>query len=259
MRSTIKLFVLATLATAAGSLLPAEAAQPKFPHPTPGGPAPVAEPDVAGPENIDHLDVTVRPDGGTRDGIEIFYDRTSHTASGEKPAAMRQFVFLFDKSIRFTPEAFPTCDRATFEAGGPAACPPGSKVGSGQADLYPSTVAEVAVFNTKYANGRRGVLITVPAGGLVLENTFEPVVGKYRADYRWGSDELANPSTVPPQDRAATTRFQVSFGATITEGGRTHSFAETSAKPGKPLDFGLWSHFVTGQVALPEDRTIRPW
>lgn len=258
MRSTIKLFVLATLTTT-GSLLPAKAASPEFPHPTPGGPAPISEPDVAGPENLDDLDVTVRPDGGTRDGVEIFYDRTSRTATGEKPAAMRQFVFLFDKSIRFNPEAFPACDRATFEAGGPSACPPGSKVGSGQADLYPSAVAEVAVFNTRYANGLRGVLITIPAAGLVLENTFEPVSGKYRADYRWGSDELANPSTVPPQDRAATTRFQVSFGATITDGGRTHSFAESSAKPGKSLKFGLWSHFVTGQVVLPTDRVGRPW
>ncbi|MEU6642122.1 hypothetical protein ABZ863_06185 [Saccharomonospora sp. NPDC046836] len=235
---------------------PASAAS--WPLPTPGGPAAPDEPPADGPANIDQLAVTVHQDGGTRNGIEVAFDRTSRTATGEKPAAASQFVFLFDESIRFNPERFPTCEREQFEAGGPDACPAGSRVGSGTARVYPDTTAEVAVFNTRYASGMRGVLITIPATGGVLENTFEPVTGLYRKDYRWASDELL-PSALPPGERTATTRFQVSFGATFTDArGRTHSFVESVARPGKQLDFGLWSRFVTGQVLLPTTEATRP-
>lgn len=252
MRKTLVVLAAVTVLT---STVTSAAAATTYPPPTPGGPVPPSEPPVAGPVNLDQLEVSVRPDG-TRDGVEVLFDRTSRTASGEKPAAAAQFVFLFDKSIRFHPERFPTCGRATFETGGPAACPPGSRVGSGIADFHPSGSTEVAVFNTRYPNGLRGVLITLPATGQLLENTFEPVSGPYRGDYRWGSDEILPPSPVPPGERGATTRFRVSFGAVITSDGRTHSFLESDARPGRPLTFGLWSRFVTGQVILPTDRTM---
>jgi hypothetical protein len=239
---------------------PAGAANPRHtppPPPTPGGPTPPQEPDVAGPFNIDGLKTTVRPDGGTHDGVEVTFDRTSRAADGGKPAPARQFVFLFDRSLRFAPEKFPACDRATFEAGGPDACPAGSRVGEGRAVLHPDRSAEVTVFNTRYADGSRGMLITLPGEGAVLENTFERVASPYREKYRWASDEVL-PSSLPPLDRASTTRFTVTFGAVARREGRTHSFVTTSAPEGTPLRFGLWSHFVTGQVALPTARGERP-
>ncbi|WP_084528801.1 hypothetical protein [Nocardia crassostreae] len=224
--------------------------------PTPGGPAPVSEATVAGPVNVDALAVTVRPDRGYLTGVTVEFDRTSHTESGEKPAAATQFVFLFDKSIRINADRFPTCDRADLARGGPAACPAGSRVGAGTADIHPGTTADVLVFNARYASGERGVLITIPATGAILENTLEPVTDAYRADYASALDELL-PSALPPQNRAATTRFRVEFGAVHTDHLGAHSFLESFALPGQPLKFGLWSRFVTGQTIAPVAAAIR--
>jgi hypothetical protein len=258
MRSRVTRTATALISVLSATMLAAvPAGATTWPAPTPAGPPPPDEPAVEGPVNLDTVAVSVRPDGGTPAGVEVAFDRTSRTADGGKPAPATEFVFLFDKSIRFNPEDFPTCDRAVLESGGPAACPPGSKVGAGTAHPYPSGSAEVAVFNTRYEHGLRGVLITIPATGTVLENTFEPVVEPYRKEYRWGSDELL-PSALPPLDRVATVRFQVSFGATITGKDGIRSFVESFAPPRHPLKFGLWSHFVTGQVALPTAGAERP-
>lgn len=254
---SVTALVLAALTITVGPATASPAAQHR-PDPAPGGPIPPSEPVVDGPYNIDDLAVQVREDGGTRDGVVVAFDRTSRTASGGKPAAANRFVFLFDRSIRFNPERFPVCPPATYEAGGPAACPPGSKVGSGIGTVYPSDKAEVEVFNTVYPNGMRGMLITIPATGGIFENTFEPVSPAYRGKYAWASDELVI-SALPPQQRSATTRFQVSFGAVIRDGdGRVHSFVESHAPAGRHLHFGLWSRFVTGQVVLPQARATRP-
>ncbi|RDI55175.1 ketosteroid isomerase-like protein [Nocardia mexicana] len=232
------------------------AAHPVGP-PTPGGPEAPSEDPVDGPTNLDTLTATVRPDHGYLTGVTVEFDRTSRTETGEKPAPATQFVFLFDKSIRFHPDRFPTCDRTELTRNGPAACPPGAQVGSGTAEIYPGAIADVAVFNTRYGSGERGVLITIPATGAVLANTLEPVDTGYRTDYATGLDELL-PSPLPPHERSATTRFRVTFGATHTDHTGTHSFLESLSLPGQPLTFGLWSHFVTGQTSTPTDSTERP-
>lgn len=254
-RSHVRLtaIVFGCLGLLAAGTGPASAQDP----PTPGGPLPPAEAPIDGPTNLDGLAITVRPDRGYLTGITVEFDRTSRTATGEKPAAAQQFVFLFDKSIRFNPERFPTCDRSALTASGPAGCPAGSQVGSGAAEIYPGTAADVLVFNTRYANGDRGVLITIPATGAILENTLEPVADGYHADYSVGFDELL-PSPRPPQDRPATTRFRVSFGAVHTDDTGTHSFVESFALPGQQLKFGLWSRFVTGQTITPTSYAARP-
>lgn len=225
--------------------------------PTPGGPPPVSEQIVDGPINLDELAVAVRPDGGTREGVTIDFDRRSRTESGAKPAPASQFVFLFDKSVRFSPELFPTCAKADFVAHGPEGCPDGSRVGTGTSNPYPEGSAEVAVYNTVYADGQRGVLITIPATRAVFENTFERVVEPYGADYYWGSDELL-PSPLPALERGSAVRFRVSFGASRTDATGTHSFVESGAAPGEPMKFGLWSRFVTDQVAIPTAIAQRP-
>lgn len=224
------------------------------PDPAPHGPQRPFEPDAPGPVNLITVDAAVRPDGGTRRGIEVSIDSRTRTATGEKPAAPRRHVFLFDSSIRFNPDRFPTCARAVIERSGIAACPTGSRVGSGQVGLYPAGSAAIAVFNTRYPNGTRGMLITIPAVGGIFENTFERASAPYRSDFRWASDELIPPDATPPQDRGANTRFQISFGATY----RGQSFMESLAPAGRPLNFGRYSEFVTGQVILLTGQVIRP-
>lgn len=249
-------FIMMTSLLASVPALPVDARVSSAPSlPTPGGPPSPQEQPVAGPKNIDSLKVAMRPDGGARGGIVIGFDRTSQTYTGEKPAAATQFVFLFDKAVKFNLEEFPTCARSTLEADGPAGCPLGSRVGQGIATSYPNGDAEVAVFNTRYASGMRGVLITVPRNNVILENTFERVVAPYRKEYRWAFDELL-PSALPPAERGATTRFRISFGGVFTDSnGRVHSFAERPQQARHPATFGIWSRFVTGQVLMLEDKT----
>jgi hypothetical protein len=223
------------------------------PDPAPCGPQRPYEPDVPGPVNIENgAASSITKDGGTPKGVVITFDTQRTTESGEKPAAPRRFVFLFDRSIRFNPELFPTCDRTTLEQGRP--CPEGSKVGAGRAEFHPVGAADIVVYNTKYANGMRGVLITIPAIGGILENTFERVTRPYQNDYTWGSDEIIPPDATPPQDRGVTKAFKVSFGATY----KGRSFAESTAPPGRNLKLGVWGEYVTGQVLTGEVIVRRP-
>ncbi|MFC5752488.1 hypothetical protein, partial [Actinomadura rugatobispora] len=224
---------------------------PVPPVPAPGGVERPYEPDVPGPENLDSLTVTATRGEGR--GVTVAFDRRSRTADGSVPAAPRRFVFLFDRSIGFNPEAFPTCSAELIEEKGAQACPPGSQVGSGRSTSADGTLRDVLAFNAK-VGALRGVLVVIPDTGVILEQTFERAAPPYRgAGYRWTLDEIIPPDGNPPGQRQGTARFELSFGATRTVNGRPVGFAETSARPGTNMRFGLWSEFVTGQVVLPED------
>lgn len=234
--------------TAALTPLARAAAPAPPPDPSPGGPQRPYEPDVEGTDNVDTLDVTATRGPGR--SVTVAFDRRSRAAEGTTPAGARRFVFLFDRSVGFRPESFPTCARAVVEAAGVAACPSGSRVGEGLGTWPDGSEHEVAVVNTR-VDGGPGVLVVIPGVDTILEQTFERVRDPYRGDYRWAADEILPPSAVPPGERAGTTRFQLSFGATRADRGRTVGFVETTARPGDELRFGLWSEFVTGQVVLP--------
>ncbi|WP_326794746.1 hypothetical protein OG946_03805 [Streptomyces sp. NBC_01808] len=242
---------LAAVLAGAAALTPlAQAAAPAAspPDPAPGGPQRPYEPDVEGTDNIDTLDVTATRGPGR--SVTVAFDRRSRAAEGTTPAGARRFVFLFDRSVSFRPDSFPTCARAVVEADGVAACPPGSLVGEGLGTWPDGSEHDVSVVNTR-VDGTPGVLVVIPGVGSILEQTFERIRDPYYGDYGWAADEILPPSPVPPGERAGTTRFQLSFGATREDGGRTVGFVETTARPGDKLRFGLWSEFVTGQVVLP--------
>ncbi|REE97495.1 hypothetical protein [Thermomonospora umbrina] len=222
------------------------------PDPAPGGLQRPYEPDVDVTRNIDTLDVTATKGAGR--SVTLVFDRRSRAATGDVPAGARRFVFLFDRSIRFRPDAFPTCDRTVIEARGTDACPPGSRIGGGRAEFPGGRAQDVLAFNTRIGE-RPGVLVVIPGAGTLLEQTLERVADPYRGDYRWALDEILPVTSVPPQNRVGTTRFQLSFGATRVHHGRTVGFAETTARPGATLRFGLWSEFVSGQVIVPTDRS----
>jgi hypothetical protein len=159
--------------------------------------------------------------------------------------------------VSFNPEAFPTCARAVIERQGVQACPAGSRIGGGRGEFPSGEPQEVHAFNTRIGRSP-GVLVVMPASGVILEQTLERVSSPYRKGYRWALDEIVPPTSVPPQERVGTTRFQLSFGATRRHHGRTIGFAETTARTGDELRFGLWTEFVTGQVLLPTARTQLP-
>ncbi|GAA2407045.1 hypothetical protein GCM10010191_14070 [Actinomadura vinacea] len=241
----------AALTTALAGTVPAAAADAGAPpDPAPGGPQRPYEPDVPGPENLDSLDVTATRGEGR--SVTVAFDRRSRTADGSVQAGARRFVFLFDRSIRFNPQAFPTCTAELIREKGVRACPPGSQIGSGRGTLTTGERQEVLVFNAMV--GRlRGALVVIPAGGVLLEQTFERASAPYRRDHRWTLDEIVPPTAVPPEERQGTARFELSFGATRMVNGRPVGFVETAARPGTKTKFGLWSEFVTGQVVLPRD------
>lgn len=241
--------VLALVATPAVAL-----ASESYPHPTPFGPQRPYEPDVAGPVNIDRGSVAYTEDGGSRYGVRISFTSQRFTTTGVEPAAAREFVFLFDRSVHFNPYMFPTCDRSVIEKHGAAACPEGSQVGSGRAVFYRGGEGEVLVFNTAFDKGRRGVLIHIPITGAILENTLERVVGHYRDNYGWGLNEILPVSDVPPQERPSTKEFYVTFGAVY----KGQSYVRSFARPGAELAVGVWSEYVTGQTTLVEGTITRP-
>jgi hypothetical protein len=225
-----------------------------YPHPTPFGPQRPYEPDVAGPTNIDAGSVAYTKDGGSRYGVNISFTSMRSTTTGVEPAAAREFVFLFDRSVQFNPYLFPTCDKSVIARHGAAACPEGSQVGSGRAVFYRGGEGEVLVFNTVFDKGMRGVLIHIPVTGAILENTLERVVGDYRADHDWGLNEILPVSDVPPQERPSTKEFFVTFGA-VHNG---QSFVRSFARPGAKLAVGVWSEYVTGQTTLVQGMVTRP-
>jgi hypothetical protein len=254
---------LGSMTAAAAALLmtaaPADASLTPPSDPAPGGPQRPYEPDVQGPRNIDALSVSVTSDGGTRDGLRVRFDRTSRADPDGPPAAARRFVFLFDDSLAFRPDAFPVCARKVIEKRGVAGCPKNSQVGKGTAHTYPSGTAEVLAFNTRHPNGLRGALVVIPSTGTILELTWEKVTPYYqRLGFRWALDEILPPTSVPPEQRVGTARFELVWGAARRSGGRAVSFAEGTARPGAKLRFGLWSEFVTGQVVLPRATAVRP-
>ncbi|MFB4319925.1 hypothetical protein [Actinomadura sp. 21ATH] len=254
MRFTRAGFVLTATALIIAGTASAASAGP-FPDPAPGGPLRPQEPDVTGPRNLDTITVQATRNAGR--SVTIAFDRRSRTAQNTVPAAARRFVFLFDRAVRFNPEAFPTCARKTVDEQGVQACPPASRVGSGRLTAFDGTEQDVLLFNSR-VNGMRGALVVIPEAGMVLEQTFERASAPYRRDHRWTLDEIVPPTPVPPAQRAGTARFELSFGATRMIGGRPVGYAETTARPGTRLRFGLWSEFVTGQTALPADTARLP-
>ncbi|MEV7678055.1 hypothetical protein AB0O64_05755 [Streptomyces sp. NPDC088341] len=133
---------------------------------------------------------------------------------------------------------------ARGSAGGPATSTPRARRRSS-----PSTPATATA---------RGALVTVPATGTILELTWERVTPGYRqSGYPWALDEILPPAQVPPQERAGTRRFELEWGAPRHTADGTVSFAESSAGAGDELRIGLWSWFVTGQVALPWTTAVR--
>lgn len=230
-----------------------------FPDPTPNGPTRPAAPNAAGPENLDSIDIAVQRDDGGADGVVVTFNKTSRTAADEKPAAPRRFVTLFDRTIQFNSEVFPTCERTVLEVQGTEGCPQGSQVGRGRVDIYPQGSAEIAVFNApRNPDGTPGILITVPATRSVNANTLERVVAPYDADFGYALDEITPPSTVPPGERTGIAAFHMVLGATLRIGDQVHSFVRSSAPPNTSLRFGQWSEFVTGQVARPTNQAPRP-
>ena len=213
--------------------------------PAPGGPQRPYAADVPGPRNLDGLTVTGSRERG---GVAVTFDRTSRTAGNTVPAAARRFVFLFDRSLDFHLDRFPTCASATLAAGGLQACPPGAVVGDGVATAFGGAQNDVAAVNTRYADGSRGVIVYIPATGVVLEQTLERVTGHYRHDYGWALDEIFPITAVPPQDRPGTVRFTLTLGSGNAAGLLTRRGHDRSFKA------GLWSEFVTGQAVLLEDR-----
>lgn len=252
-RHLIGLTAVVVALTATPAVASATPSGQAYPHPTPFGPQRPYEPDVAGPENIDTGSVTYAEDGGSPFGVTISFASLRSTPTGVEPAAAREFVFLFDRSVHFNLYLFPVCDRSVIEKQGAAACPEGSRVGSGRAVFYRGGESEVLVFNAAFDKGRRGVLIHLPAAGVILENTLERVVGEYRDDYGWGLNEILPVNDTPPQERPSTKEFYVTFGG-VHKG---QSFVRSLARLGAELSVGVWSEYVTGQTTLVEGTVTR--
>ncbi|WP_419998918.1 hypothetical protein [Streptomyces boninensis] len=234
--------------------LPASA-HDDIPDPAPHGPQRPYEDQVDGPRNADGLSAAISAVPEVRGGVRVRFERTSAAASGpeERPAPVRRFVIMFDKSVRLNTWAFPACDLEALRADGPSACPEASRIGGGEYVPWtppsrpPSDSAEVFVFNGRSA-GRPALYVWT--AGTTLVQTVENVVGGYRKHLGTGLDEILPVSATPPLERAVSAKFVLDFGATTTVHGRPVSFLSTTPRPQKPYRFGYWTEFVTGQRQL---------
>ncbi|TCO50114.1 hypothetical protein EV646_102187 [Kribbella antiqua] len=103
---------------------------------------------------------------------------------GTTPAAARRFVFLWDPSISLNNKDFPTCASSVVRAQGPAACPAESHVGGGTSTNLQGETTPVYLLNTRYANGAYGLIVSIPAAGVVLDQTLEKAAAPYRHTYK---------------------------------------------------------------------------
>jgi hypothetical protein len=129
--------------------------------------------------------------------------------AGIQPSPLRRVVTYHDAPVPFNGRFFPRCKLAALKSGGPAACPRGSRVGTGTASgsarpLVDSVKARLTLFNGDLRAGIPSVLIYVKPE---LGPTFTVAdVIKRRPDGTYTDNvEIPPIPTLPGYPNAATT------------------------------------------------------
>lgn len=189
----------------------------------PGGAA--AEP-VSGPHGtLDNQFTTRQPNAPSGFSFEARY----HAAGDPNglPPYMRKMIFYRPRGLRYDTSVPDRCSASAIELGtsGPAACPPGSRLGGGTTetifmDLFPSTV-KIDVFN----NTNEQIFLVHSPGQFTVAR------GRMNPD---GSVEFASPTCfpAPPTGCSVDTVRQIASKITVapytrSSGGVTRSYLTT--------------------------------
>jgi hypothetical protein len=115
---------------------------------------------------------------------------------GQTPMTDEVDIFL-PKALRSRGAQFPTCSAATMTSGGPSACPPGSRMGTGSASGTALGLTEQLTITAFNGPGGHSLLLFLAGSTPLVIN--EPVIGSY-----------VTPSNVPnPSDFSSELTFPV--------------------------------------------------
>ncbi len=106
----------------------------------------------------------------TRSGLALAV-RQRDTQPGQQPPTVRRSVFKLTRGTSFDTGAIPRCGASDpeIQAGGAAACPPASRLGKGEADVFLGATGELTLDVTAF-NARRELILvlTSPSTGAVI-------------------------------------------------------------------------------------------
>jgi len=165
-------------------------------------------------------------------GIDLHMTWSDPAAPSGRPQALKTLLLRFHSKTRIDTTAMVRCRASDAEVGrrGRAACPTGSRIGSGHSILTtgtaPSFRARVTLFNAA-----RQIIVLVETGGRTL--------AVYRDDVRNGTVTVN--FALPPSLSLLDLKLKVS-GNSRRRGGRARPYFRT---PPTCPEGGLWSTRVT--------------
>src|SRR5919197_370936 len=90
-------------------------------------------------QTVQTLDVKIKPAKASTKkkdrGISLDVTTSTTNQDGSKHSPTTRAVVFFAKGLKFNDTKFPTCSQSALDANGPSACPKGSQIGSGSADV----------------------------------------------------------------------------------------------------------------------------
>jgi hypothetical protein len=212
---------------------------------------------VAYAASMQRLDASVTPSkAGTPKKpkpIQLLVELTGSTDDGSVPPASKHVITRFGKGIVFNGAPFPSCTLETLNDAnkGPSKCPPGSKIGTGEATAHigndptgPDEQLVVTVFNGP--KGKSTLFHLKGTAPVAVNAAFAGSIKKDSGKYGYKLDVVIPKSLYNPVGTTYTplTHFKVKIKATTKVKGKTVGLLATVGCPkGKKWPFkGEWEY-----------------
>lgn len=100
-------------------------------------------------------------------GVKFLTDRYAYKAPppGQLAERVATVTFVMAPGTKTNPNAFPSCKRSALEAKGPGACPKGSKVGTGKAQIITGLPIDPVNMTAQIFTTRNGLLTYMTGSG----------------------------------------------------------------------------------------------
>lgn len=104
---------------------------------------------------------------GVKSGVKFLTDRTAYKAppQGELADRVATVTFLMATGTRTNPNAYPACNAKALEEKGPMACPKGSKVGTGKAEVITGLPIDPINMTAQIFTKKNGLLTYLTGSG----------------------------------------------------------------------------------------------
>jgi hypothetical protein len=103
----------------------------------------------------------------SKSGVKFFTDRVDYKAPPQGKLADRvaSVTFVMAPGTRTNPNAYPSCSAKALEQRGPGACPKGSKVGTGRAEVITGLPLDPIIMSAQVFTTRNGLLTYLTGSG----------------------------------------------------------------------------------------------